>query len=337
MTMKKTGSIKLTNSKGMEVEVLTLGAVLKSIKTPDKEGNLENILIEYLDSNTYRENPGYLNAIIGRTAGRIHKAEFTIKDKTHTLAQNEKTNAIHGGIQGFDKKNWSSEDVSAGNISAVALSCFSSDGEEGYPGNLEVKVTYSLDEENRLTLDYEAVSDADTLVNLTNHAYFNLSGDAKRSIEGLELMINANQVCELDEENIVTGKLLDVTEHTPFDFRTPKAVGQDISQDHYQLNTRKGYDHPWILEGEQVAASLYDPISGRQLEVSTDQKTVVVYSMNGGNSSSYINGKKEGGRHGITFETQSAPIGHNQCFKEDSLVRANEKYTQKTSFKFTTR
>lgn len=329
--------IKLTNPAGMEVEILTLGAIIKSIKTPDKAGKLENILLEYEDINTYIENPGYTNALIGRTAGRIHKAEFTINETEYKLAKNDGNNALHGGIKALDKKIWDFKDISREDLSAVELSCVSPDGEEGYPGNVEIKVTYSLDHDNVFTLAYEAISDKDTLINLTNHGYFNLSGNAKRTIEDQVLIMKADHICELDVENIVTGKLLEVSKHSPFDFRTPKAIGQDISLDHEQLNPRNGYDHPWVLNQGQEAVTLYDSISGRHMEMSTDQKTVVVYSMNGANPSKFTNGKKNISGYGITFETQSYPIGHNQCFKEDSLVLANEKYTQKTSFKFSVR
>ncbi len=330
-------SIQLTNSNGMEIEILTLGGIIKSIRTPDKEGKLENILIEYEDLDAYVKNPGYINALIGRTAGRIHKGEFTINNTDYKLKNNDGTNTLHGGIKALDKKVWEFKDVSSENISAVELSCFSPNGEEGYPGNLEIKVTYSLDQQNIFTIDYEAVSDEDTLINLTNHGYFNLSGNAKRTIEDQILMVRAGHICELDLENIVTGKLLDVTKHTPFDFRTPKAIGQDISQDHEQLNPRKGYDHPWVLDQGKEAATLYDPISGRHMAISTDQKTVVIYSMNVANPSKFTNGKENISRYGITFETQNYPIGHKQSYKDHSLVLANEKYTQKTSFKFSTR
>lgn len=326
--------IKLTNPNKMEVEILTLGGIIKSIKTPDKEGNSENVLIEYEDINTYIENPGYINALIGRSAGRIHKAQFTLNNSDYKLAKNDGNNTLHGGIQGLDKRIWAFKDVSCEKLSAVELSYFSPDNEEGYPGNLEVKVTYSLDHENVFTIAYEAISDEDTLINLTNHGYFNLSGDAKRTIDDQVLMIKAGHVCELDNENIVTGKLLDVSRHTPFDFRTPKAIGTDIDQDHEQLNPRKGYDHPWVLEERQEVVTLYDPLSGRHMAMETDQKTVVVYSMNAANPSQFTNGEENIRRYGITFEAQNYPIGHNQCFKDDNVVLANEKYTQKTSFKF---
>ena len=327
--------IKLSNSVGIEVEILTLGGIIKSIKVPDKDGKFENILIEYEDINRYKVNPGYINALIGRTAGRIHNAAFTINDRTYKLAKNDGNNALHGGAVGFDKKIWKSKDLSDDQVSAVELTCFSPDGEEGYPGNLEVKVTYSLDQNNVFSIAYEALSDKDTLVNLTNHGYFNLSGQAKRTIEDQELMIKAEQVCQLDEENIVTGKLFDVNQHPAFDFRAPKAIGQDIDQDHPQLRPRQGYDHPWVLNQGQGAVTLHDPMSGRHMEISTDQNTVVVYTMNEANPSRFTNGKENITRYGVTFETQNYPIGHNQCFKDQNLVLANEKYRQKTLFEFT--
>lgn len=333
----KIEALTLTNLNGIEVEILTQGAIIKSIKTPDKAGEFENILIEFQDINTYIENPGYINALIGRTAGRIHKAEVSIHGREYKFAKNDGNNTLHGGLKGLDKKIWSYKDVSTQEVSAVELSCFSPDAEEGYPGNLEIKVTYSLSQDNVFTLYYEGISDQDTLINLTNHAYFNLSGNAKRPITDQELMIKSSYVCELDSENIVTGKFLDVREHSAFDFTTPKPVGRDIDQDHIQLRGRRGYDHPWVLDNGTGAVTLYDPLSGRQLEVSTDQKTVVVYSMNWGSDVEYTNGKKNITRYGITFEAQSYPVGHDQCFKEDSLVGANEKYTQTTSFKFTLR
>lgn len=329
--------ITMVNSSGMEVEVLTLGGIIKSIKVPDKEGKIENILIEYEDINTYIINPGYINALIGPTAGRIHKGEFTINNVDYKININDGNNSLHGGIEGLDKKNWKAKDVSSEGIWAVELSCFSPDGEEGYPGNLEVKVIYTLNDDNHFTIYYEALSDKDTLINLTNHAYVNLSGNAKRSIADQELMIKGSRVCELDLENIVTGKLLDVSQHTVFDFTVPKPIGKDIDENHAQLMPRNGYDHPWVLDEGQGAVTLYDSISGRHLEVSTDQETVVVYTMNNDHPSKFTNGKENISRYGITFETQGYPIGHNQCFKDDNVVLANEKYTQTTTFKFSTK
>lgn len=330
-------SVILSNIHGMEVEVLTLGGIIKSIKASDREGKRENILLEYEDINTYIENPGYINALIGRVAGRINRGEFTLGDILYKASPNEGDHSLHGGIEGFDKKIWKAKDVSTKESSAVELSYFSPDGEEGYPGNLDVTVTYALNNDNTFDIQYHAVSDKDTIVSLTNHGYFNLSGDAKRPITDHELMIKAGHICELDATSIATGKTLDVSENPAFDFRKSKKIGQDIDQDHMQLNLMKGYDHPWILDKDQDCVILYDAVSGRQLEVSTDQEIVVVYAMNHDNPSKFTNGKTKIKRYGIAFETQGYPIGYIESFKEHNILRANEPYTQKTKWKFTTR
>ena len=329
--------ITLANKQGMEVEILTLGGIIKSIKAPDRQGKLENVLLEYEDINTYIENEGYTNALIGRTAGRINLGEFTLNGVKYKVNASEGNHTLHGGLKGLDKKIWKAKDVSTQDTSAVELTCFSPDGEEGYPGNLEVKVIYALNNDNTFDILYEAVPDKDTLVSLTSHAYFNLSGDSKRDIMDHEMTIKASNICELDSESIATGGLLEVNEHRAFDFREAKKVGQDFHQDHIQLNTMGGYDHPWILDQGEDCVVLYDEQSGRQLEISTDQEIVVVYAMNNVNSSKFTNGKANLKYYGITFETQGYPVGHNEIFKEYNIIMANEKYIQKTKWKFTTR
>ena len=330
---RKIDCITLCNANGMEVEVLTWGGIIKSIKVPDRKGLVENILLEYKDVETYLTNPGYVNALIGRTAGRIHKGKFTIGNKDYKVNINERTHTLHGGNEGFDKKIWNARNVSDDGACAVELSYYSPDKEEGYPGNIEAKVTYALRDDNSLTLEYEAVSDQDTVLNLTNHAYFNLSGEGKRSITDHELMISASHICELDEESIVTGQLLDVKEHKAFDFTKPKALGIDMEQEHIQLKFTEGYDHPWVLDEGKI--QLYDPVSGRKLEITTDQNVVVMYAMNYNNPSTFTNGMSNLIRYGICLETQNFPIGHNQCFLDKVVLPANQKYTQKTKWTFT--
>lgn len=326
--------ITLKNNKNMSVEILTLGGILKSINVPDKNNIVENILLEYQDINTYIENPGYINALIGRTAGRIHKGTFTLKETSYKVTSNQLENTLHGGAIGLDKKVWSAKDISHNHTTALELTCTSPDGEEGYPGNLDIKVTYSLSEDNALTITYEALSDKDTLVNLTNHAYFNLSGNAKRDILTQILTIKGDAICELDEESIPTGTLLQVKKHSAFDFTAPKPIGQDILVEDPQLKLTLGYDHPWLLNGDRVDVTLYDALSGRKMDVSTNQKAVVVYTMNYENPSLFTNGKENLVRYGICFETQALPIGYNECFKEDCILVAHEKYTHCTTFKF---
>ncbi len=328
--------ITLSNTQGMKVEVLTLGGIIKSIQLADREGKLENILLEYQDINDYIKNVGYINALIGRTAGRIDQGRFTLNGQSYQVNSNQGKHTLHGGIEGFDKKIWQAKDVSKENISAVELSYRSEDGEEGYPGNLEVKVTYTLYNDNTLDILYKAICDQDTLVNLTNHSYFNLSGNAKRPILDHKLLIQSNGLCELDKDSIPTGKILTLADHPPFDFRELKAIGQDMNQNHIQLNRMGGYDHPWVLEGGTQSIILYDPLSGRQLEISTDQEVVVVYTMNAKNPSQFTNGKANIKHYGIAFETQGFPVGHDECFKERNILLKNDTYTHRTKWKFTT-
>lgn len=326
--------IYLKNTKGIMVEILTLGGIIKSIQVPDKEGKLENILIGFKDVNDYIENPGSMNGIIGRTAGRIHKGQVTLNDIKYQLPVNPSGNTLHGGKQGFHKQIWQAKDVSHAKEQAVELSYISKDNEENYPGELKVKLTYSLSEDNTFKIRYEAISDKDTLVNLTNHAYFNLSGNGKRDVLDQLLCIHADEICELDEQSIPTGTLLKVKEHSAFDFNKAKPIGRDILEEDIQLSYTGGYDHPWLLRGDEVAVELSDPISGRKLSVRTNQKAVVVYTMNNTCPKELINGKKDIKRYGICFETQSLPIGYEECFKEDALLKAGDIYHHETTFSF---
>lgn len=326
--------ITLTNSKGAFVELLTLGGILKSVNVADATGKIENIVLEYEDVNTYIENPGYINALIGRTAGRIYKGKFTLNDKTYTLQQNENTHTLHGGISGFDKQIWQVESLDEKELLAVTLGYTSNDLEEGYPGKLKVKVTYTFSEDDILGIDYEAIADQDTLVNLTNHAYFNLSGNAKRPITSQELRMKSDFICELDNESIPTGKLLEVAKEKAFDFNEGKLIGRDIEEEHIQLQYTKGYDHPWLIKEGEDCVVMYDRDSKRKMQITTDQKAVVVYSMNYTNPSQFKGGVKDGVRYGICFETQGLPIGHNEVFKEQVVLKKGEGYRHKTQFKF---
>ena len=323
--------ITLKNATGAYAEILTLGGIIKSIYVPDAEGTLENVLLEYTDVNSYIENPGYLNALIGRTAGRIHKGEVTINDTTYQIAKSEGNNTLHGGMVGIDKKIWQIVEASEKSVT-LGTSC--ADGEEGYPGNVTIRVIYTFDDNNAFTLHYEAETDKDTLINLTNHAYFNLSGNAKRKIEDHILRVQADEVCELDEESIPTGKMMSVKEETVFDFNTPKRVGAEIDREHPQLKITRGYDHPWLLKGEGAVVEMLDETSKRYMTMTTDQKVVVIYAMNYENTSHFTNGEANTRRYGICFETQNLPIGHNQVFKEGSILRAGDQYTQTTTYTF---
>ena len=325
--------ITLKNESGAYVEILTLGGIIKSVYVPDAEGTLENVVLEYQDINSYIENPGYLNALIGRTAGRIHKGQVTLDGTTYSLNKNESTNTLHGGVVGIDKKVWKLVEVKESPLS-VTMACSCEDGEEGYPGKVDIQVTYTFTEDNALKIFYEGETDKDTVLNLTNHAYFNLAGNGKTRIEDQLLRVQADFVCELDEESIPTGKLLAVAEEKVFDFNEMKPIGQDIEAPHHQLQLTRGYDHPWLIKGEGEVVELYDPISKRRMTVETNQKVVVIYAMNYENPSKFTNGLEDTRRYGICFETQNLPIGHGEVFKEGSILKKGEKYIQETVYKF---
>lgn len=326
---------KLTNDKGMEVEVLSLGGILTKVIVPDKEGRFENVLLEWEELETYEKNPGYFSALIGRVAGRIYDAKVTINDKVYTFAKNNNGNTLHGGLIGFDKKIWSAVDETTKEETVLKLTYFSEDGEEGFPGNLDTAVWYRLNNENELTIEYKAQTDQDTIVNLTNHAYFNLSGNAKRSVLEQEVCINADKICKLDHELIPDGELLSVEEHPAFNFKTRKPIGRDIAQDDIQLKYGNGYDHPWILSDGNKAVEFYDPASKRCMEISTTEPGVVMYTMNFANNPIRLsNGEIQKPHYGVCFETQKLPIGYNEVFKEGVLLKQGDTYLSKTIFKF---
>lgn len=335
---RKVTRYELSNTQGMKVEVLSWGATLTKIIVPDKEGKIENVVLEWEDLNTYEKNPGSFGATVGRIAGRIADAKVTLDNEVYTFVKNHYGNTLHGGTEGFDKKEWKGEMHQTDEAVTLTLSYLSPDGEEGFPGNLVVKACYILKEDNTLTLTYEATTDKKTIVNLTNHAYFNLSGEAKRSILEQEVFINSNQMCDLNEELIPTGEIIDLDNESPFDFRKAKAIGKDIDEDNRLLKNGSGYDHCWLLNQGDKSAELYDPVSGRLMEIRTDAPGVVVYTMNYADGVTKLsNGKAEQKRYGICFETQRKPIGQNEVFKEETILKPGEVYRQETTFKFSIR
>lgn len=329
---------ELSNTQGMKVEVLSWGGILTKIMVPDRDGTIENVILEWEDLNTYIKNPGYFGATVGRVAGRIADAKITLDDKVYTFAKNDYGNTLHGGTEGFDKKEWKGEVYQTDESATLILSYLSPDGEEGFPGNLAVKAYYILKEDNTLTLTYEATTDKKTIVNLTNHAYFNLSGEAKRSVLEQEVFINSHQISDLNEELIPTGEIIDLDHEHAFDFRTAKTIGKEIDEDNRLLKNGGGYDHCWLLDQGEKAAELYDPISGRVMEISTDAPAVVVYTMNNADGVTKLaNGKGEEKRYAICFETQRKPIGKNEVFKEETILNPGEVYKQETTLKFSIR
>ena len=326
---------QLVNDNGVCVEVLSLGGVITKIMTPDKEGIFKNIVLELEKPEDYYINDAYRGAIAGRTAGRIGGGKVTIEGIEYNITKNSNGSTLHGGTIGFSKKIWDSQPIKEEDYVGVKLNLKSADGEEGYPGNVEVQVIYKLNNENELTMEYSGTTDKTTLLNLTNHNYYNLSGDGESRIEEHILKINSDRICEMGDGSIVTGRLLEV-EGTPFDFRLEKALGKDIDDmTNEQLAKGCGYDHMWMLNGDKnTDITFRDPKSGRAMDIKTNAECVVCYAMNFAEGELLSCGKKASPRMACCFETQAPPIGFNNEFAEMSILKPGEKYEAKTVFKF---
>ncbi len=328
----------LKNQKGMEVDVITYGGIITSLKVPNKDNVYEDVVLGYDSLAQYINKNPYFGAIIGRYGNRIAKGKFSLDGKEYQLATNDGPNHLHGGIKGFDKVVWTAVAIKGDSTASLKLSYLSKDLEEGYPGNLKTIVTYTLTNDNVLEVLYEATTDKKTIVNLTQHSYFNLSADFSKTILDHEITINADTYIPVDATLIPTGELADVTS-TPFDFRAAKTIGKDIEAKDDQLKKGLGYDHCWVLnnenEGFKLAASAYHPESGRLLEIYTDEPGIQFYSGN------FLDGtlpSKTGGtyphRSGFCLETQHFPDSPNQKDFPSTVLNPGEKYTAKTSFKF---
>ncbi|MEG2289727.1 MAG: aldose epimerase family protein [Clostridium sp.] len=325
----------LVNDNNMVVEILSLGGVITKILTGDKDGNFENIVLSYENYEDYYENDSYLGAIVGRTAGRIGGGEIIIEGEKIVLTKNNNGNTLHGGETGLHDIKWKGEVVETEDTVGVKLRCLSAHGEGGYPGNVNLEVYYSLNNKNELSIGYFGTTDKNTLLNLTNHSYFNLSGNGKRDILNHVLIINSDKIAEMDEKSIVTGRLLDVKE-TPFNFNIRKEIGRDIDETKdIQIIRGSGYDHCWILNKNQDTGVYFkDEESGRAMEVITDTEAVVFYSMNFPTEKLLSGGTRAKPRMAGCFETQSVPIGYNGEFKEASILKPGEEYRRTTILKF---
>ncbi len=324
----------LVNKNKMKVSFLNLGGIITEITVPDLNGKFENVVLAHENYDDYEENKGYLGALIGRTAGRIKGAKFTLHDKEYLLSKNYGENSGHGGYEGFHKQLFHFE-VSK-DESKVILRYTSKHMEEGYPGKVEIEVTYTLNDQNEFSIDYKAVSDQDTLLNLTNHSYFNLSGDFLESILYHELYIASDEFAELLEDSAVSGKRLKV-ENTPFDFRYHHEIGEEINAVHPQIQIGNGYDHPFLLrEGEKIKVRLIHRFTGRVMEVETNHKGVVIYTQNYTDNQKVNGGRILEKRKAVAIETQSLPIGLDEANKEFSELRAGQPYHKKTIYRFFT-
>jgi len=333
----------LKNSQGMIVEITNYGGIITSILAPDRNGKFENVTLGFDNLASYLGGHPFFGALVGRYGNRISKAKFNIDGQEYLLAANNNGNHLHGGKRGFDKYIWSAQIVEQKNGQALELKHHSDDMDEGYPGNLDVTVIYSLDAENQLTIDYTATTDKKTVCNLTNHAYFNLAGQGNGNIENHMLMINADQYTPVDDGLIPTGEIAPV-DGTPFDFRKPKKIGAEIDADHPQIKIGGGYDHNFVLKHEagqgamQLAATAYEPTSGRIMETFTTEPGVQFYTANflsGDLKSS--DGKTYGKRGAFCLETQHFPDSPNQPAFPSVIVSPGQKYHTTTAYKFTTR
>lgn len=329
----------LTNANGMEVQIITYGGIITSIRVPDRDGMMANVTLGLGSLADYEARNIYFGTITGRYANRIARGRFTLSGVEYTLAVNDGENSLHGGIKGFDKQVWKAAEISEGG--GVELSYLSPDGEEGYPGNLDVKVVYTLTNDNGLRIDYTATTDKPTVVNLTNHAYFNLSGEGSGAIQDHILTIDADNYTPVNSTLIPTGEFAPV-EGTPFDFRMPKAIAPGQRSNHEQIVLGRGYDHNWVLnrlsfEDKSLiqAARIYDPQSGRFMEVWTTEPGIQFYAGN------FINATLVGpsGRlyrqsDGFALETQHFPDSPNQPNFPSSVLNPGEVYSTTTIYKF---
>lgn len=328
----------MTNAEGMEVSVLNYGGIITSLKVPDKNGKIEDVVLGFNSLEGYLTPPPYFGAIIGRYGNRIAEGKFSLDQTQYTLAKNDGPNHLHGGNKGFDKVVWKVTEITESDHVALQLHYLSEDMEEGYPGNLNTTVTYTLSNDNALKVSYQANTDKKTIVNLTQHSYFNLSGDFSKPILDHEIVINADTFLPVDATLIPTGVFKEVAE-TPFDFRTSKPIGKEIEAENQQLERGLGYDHCWVLnrdsKGMSLAATAHDPKSGRFMEVFTTEPGVQFYSGN------FLDGtlpSKSGGtyakRSGFCLETQHYPDSPNQEDFPSVVLTPEQTYSSETTFKF---
>ncbi|WP_026727208.1 aldose epimerase family protein [Flavobacterium denitrificans] len=335
---EKVESYKLKNQNGMEVDIITFGGRITDLKVPNKEGVSENVVIGFNSLAQYEKENPFFGALIGRYGNRIAKGKFLLDGKEYQLAINNAPNALHGGPQGYFNVVWKADEVKSGENASLKLSYVSKDMEEGYPGTLKVFVTYTLTNDNQLEVLYEATTDKKTVVNLTQHSYFNLSGDFTKTILDHELTLNADKLVPVDATLIPTGKLEDVA-GTPFDFRTPKLIGKDINAKNDQLEKGKGYDHCWVLnnpeKGKTIIAKVYHAASGRIMEMTTDEPGIQFYSGNFLDGTLPMpNGGTFAHRTGLCLETEHYPDSPNQKNFPTTVLNPGENYKTKTTFKF---
>ena len=327
----------LTNANGVEVDTMNYGGIILSIRVPDRKGQFADVVLGHETLEGYIPNPPYIGAIVGRYANRNANGTFTLDGKTYTLPKNDGPNTLHGGTdKTFNKVVWDGEPMKG--KAGVAYTYLSKDGDDGFPGNLKVRVTYTLTNSNELVIDYEATTDKTTAINLSQHSYFNLAGEGTGDILYHELMLNADRFTPVDKNLIPTGELRPV-KGTPMDFTTATKIGARIDDNYEQLVLGHGYDHNWVInrKGDELtlAARVYEPTSGRILEVSTTQPGVQFYTGN------FLDGTVTGKqghvykrRYGLCLETQHFPDSPNHPDFPSTILKPGETFKSKTVFKF---
>jgi aldose 1-epimerase len=331
----------LTNTKGMTATVTDFGAILVSLEAPDRDGNVADVTVGYDTLDGWINDGSYMGATVGRYGNRIAKGKFTLDDTEYTLATNNDPNHLHGGIEGFNKKLWTAEQIGDDKGEGVQFTYVSADGEEGYPGELTAVVTYMLTDDNELIIQFTATTTAPTVVNLVHHTYWNLTGDPSKTILDHKLMILADGYTPIDETSIPNNGIQPV-EDTPFDFRSATAIGKRINTNDQQLKNGIGYDHSWAINGEpgtlRNAAVLYDPASGRIMQIQTDQPAIQFYSgnfMDG--STTGKGGVPHNYRTGLCLETQVFPDSPNQPDLSNAVLRPGETYSHTMVHAFKTK
>ncbi|MGI9165679.1 MAG: aldose epimerase family protein [Pyrinomonadaceae bacterium] len=330
----------LKNSNGLEVEITNYGGAVVAIRTPDRRGRKVDIALGYDDPSGYVADTSYFGALVGRYANRIAQGKFRLNGVEYQLARNNGVNHLHGGVRGFNKVVWQAHETPRSDGVALELTYLSKDTEEGYPGNLAVTVTYVLSNANELRLEYTATTDKETVVNLTHHSYFNLAGAGAGDVLRHEVKINADRFTPVDETLIPTGEIKAV-KGTPFDFSRATAIGSRINQADDQLVLGKGYDHNFVLNKKaqelSLAANVYEPASGRVLEMWTTEPGMQLYTGNFLDKVRGKAGKFDDWRGGFCLEAQHFPDSPNKPAFPTTVLKPGERYTQTTVYKFTVR
>lgn len=327
----------LKNEHGLEMQVINYGGIITSFKVPDKNGTLEDIVLGYDSLSQYLKSSPYFGALIGRYGNRIAKGKFKIDGTEYTVAGNNNGQHLHGGLKGFDKVYWDIEPVESSEGKALKLTYVSKDGEEGYPGTLTTEVIYTLTNNDEWKIDYKATTDKKTIINLTQHTYFNLTGNTSGDILGHELYLKADEFVPVDKVLIPTGKL-EIVKNTPFDFTVATSVGKRINEKHPQLTNGLGYDHCWVLSSKdsvKLAGSLYEPTSGRMMEVYTTEPGIQFYSGN------FLDGTLTGKggvaykkHYGLCLETEHYPDSPNQPSFPSTVLEPGATYQTHTTYRF---